>query len=67
MLFLYQIIIDLIILSINEGSNAMHVHFHTKKRQQKIVDGNQKADVKKGQQKKEKQKKHGKNILLKGK
>ena len=57
MLFLYQIIIDLIILSINEGSNAMHVHFHTKKRQQKIVDSNQKADVMKGQQKKEKQKK----------
>ena len=67
MLFLYQIIIDLIILSINEGSNAMHVHFHTKKCQQKIVDSNQKADVMKGQQKKEKQKKHGNNILLKGK
>ena len=45
----------------------MHVHFHTKKRQQKIVDSNQKADVMKGQQKKEKQKKHGNNILLKGK
>ena len=27
----------------------MHVHFHTKKRQQKIVDSNQKVDVMKGQ------------------
>ena len=38
-------------LSINEGTNAMHVHFHTKKRQQKIVDSNQKVDVMKGQRK----------------
>ena len=44
----------------------MHVHFHTKKRQQKIVDSNQKVDVMKGQRKRNR-KKYGKYILFRGK